>query len=210
MVSLAELLVADEPQAWRDAGFTVDQDGVCRIGTVRVRLLGSAAGSGVVGWRLRDVVPPLESLDGLPTEVATEAPADPDEHPLGALRIDHLVVMSPDLARTTAALEAIGAPTRRVRDYEVAGVPIRQVFFRLGEVILELVGDPSAAGEGPATFWGLTHTVADIDAAVSLLGERTDRVKDAVQPGRRITTLRHHELGMSVATALMSPPPERS
>jgi hypothetical protein len=30
-------------------------------------------------------------------------------------------------------------------------------------------------------------------------------VKDAVQPGRRITTLRTRELGMSVRTALISP-----
>ena len=35
--------------------------------------------------------------------------------------------------------------------------------------------------------------------------EHLGKVKDAVQPGRRITTLRHKELDMSVATAFMSP-----
>ena len=32
-----------------------------------------------------------------------------------------------------------------------------QVFFRLGEVILELVGPPEPAGDGPARFYGLTE-----------------------------------------------------
>lgn len=205
MVSLVELLVADEPGAWRDAGFSVDEEGVSRIGGVRVRLLGTHAGTGIVGWGLAGVpgdVPPL--VDGLPTRLSPDA-AEPDDHPLGLLSIDHVVVMSPNLARTTAALEAIGVTARRVRDIDLAGAPMQQVFFRLGEVILELIGDPSAAGEGPAMFWGLTHTVADIDHAAALLGERTGRVKAAVQPGRRITTLRHRELGISVATALISP-----
>ena len=34
-------------------------------------------------------------------------------------------------------------------------------------------------------------------------------VTDAVQRGRRITTLRHHEFGMSVRTALVSAPASR-
>ena len=72
--------------------------------------------------------------------------------------------MSPDLARTTAALEAIGAPARRERDFQVAGVPMRQVFFRLGEVILELVGGVEP-GQGDPGFFGLAITVRDLDAA---------------------------------------------
>jgi hypothetical protein len=38
----------------------------------------------------------------------------------------------------------------------------------------------------------------------------TGRVKDAVQPGRRITTLRTRDLGTSVRTVLMSPAPPRA
>ncbi len=51
-----------------------------------------------------------------------------------------------------------------------------------------------------------TGIVADIDATASFFGDHTSPVKDAVQPGRRITTLRHHELGMSVRTAMISAP----
>jgi hypothetical protein len=43
-----------------------------------------------------------------------------------------------------------------------------------------------------------------IDATAAYFGDRTAPVKDAVQPGRRITTLRHHELGISVRSAMIS------
>ena len=84
---------------------------------------------------------------------------------------------------------------------------MRQVFYRLDEVILEVVGAPDAANDGPSTLWGLTHVVADIDATAGLLGESGGRVKDAVQPGRRITTLRHRDFDMSVRTAFIRPRP---
>jgi hypothetical protein len=50
----------------------------------------------------------------------------------------------------------------------------------------------------------MTYVVADIDATARLFGDRTAPVKDAVQPGRRITTLKHREFGMSVRCAFMS------
>ena len=65
----------------------------------------------------------------------------------------------------------------------------RQAFFRVGRPILEVV---EAADMEPraARFWGITFTTADIDAAAELLGDKLGRVKDAVQPGRRIATVR--------------------
>ncbi|QSR25315.1 glyoxalase [Nocardioides aromaticivorans] len=204
-VTLAELLVADPPEAWRAAGFTVDDDGTSRVGTVRIRLLGDAAGKGVMGWALRGLPEERADVDGVPTTATDEPAAEPAGHPNGTTHIDHVVLLAPDLTRTVAALGDIGLEPRRERDGELGGGPVRQVFYRLGEVILEVVGAPGVTGEGPATIWGLTHTVADIDAAAALLGEHAAPVKDAVQPGRRITTLRTRELGMSVRTALISP-----
>jgi len=210
-MNIDELLVADSPSAWRAAGFTVEDD-LCRIGSVRVRLVGRERGTGVIGWSLRDVpeeyVGPLpDGLDGLPTTLSQAPPSEPAEHALGVTQLDHIVLASPDLARTIKALAAIGLEPRRERDTELGGAPLRQVFFRLGEVILELIGSPDATGPGPTTVWGLTHTVGDIDAAAALLGERAGRVRAAVQPGRRITTLRHRALDISVATALITPKP---
>ena len=119
------------------------------------------------------------------------------------IAIDHVVLLSPDLGRTVESLAAVGVQPRRERDGELGGRKIRQIFFRLGEVIVEVVGSPETASEGPSTLWGITF-VADIDATASFLGDRTLPVKEAVQPGRRITTLRHDEFGMSVRSAMIS------
>jgi hypothetical protein len=208
-VTIAELRIADAPDDWRAAGLAVVGD-TAQVGSVLLRFVGREAGTGIVGWSLRGVAEAAQEqletagLDGVPTLVAETTPAAPGQHPLGVTRVDHLVLTSPDLARTTAALESLGLDVRRVRDFDIAGTPMRQVFFRLGEVILELLGDPAVASEGPASFWGITFAVADIDKAAALLDQHVGRVKDAVQPGRRITTVRHKALGLSVATALMS------
>ncbi|RHW27508.1 glyoxalase [Nocardioides immobilis] len=206
-VTIDELLVADPPEAWQAAGFVVGPDAVCRVGTVGIRLVGRDRGTGIVGWTLRDLAPGMIAgeLDGIPTTASDRSSSAPPSHPNGVVSVDHVVLLSPDLRRTVGALEAIDLHPRRERDGDLGGVPMRQVFFRLGEVILEVVGSPDQATEGPATLWGVTHVVADIDATADLLGEHVGRVKDAVQPGRRIATLRHRELGMSVNTAVISP-----
>lgn len=207
-VTIDEILVGDPREAWEAAGFTVDDDGTCRIGTVRVRLVGRDGGKRILGWSLRDA-PPARladgSVDGLPTTASDAPVAEGAAHANGATHIDHVVLLSPDLARTTAALGALGVEPRGERDTDTYGAPMRQIFFRLGEVILELVGQPDAAGEGEPGFFGLAITVADLDAVAAQLGDHLGTIKDAVQDGRQIATLRHRDLGMSVATALMSP-----
>lgn len=202
-VTVDEFRVADAPDVWRSAGFSVDPDGVCRIGDVRLRLLGD--GSGFLGWTLREL-PVDGDLDGVPTARSDAAPATPATHANGVTSIDHVVLLSPDLARTVASLAAVGLQPRRERVAELGGQPMRQVFFRLGSVILEVVGAPDVANDGPSSLWGITYVVADIDATAAFFGDHTLPVKDAVQPGRRITTLRHRDLGMSVRTAMISPP----
>ena len=79
---------------------------------------------------------------------------------------------------------------RRERNAGSTRRPLRQGFFRHGEAIVEVVGPVEAEGDGPASLWGLVVVVADIDAAASLLGDALGRVRDAVQPGRRIATVK--------------------
>ncbi len=197
------LLVADAPAAWESAGFTVDPDGVCRVGSVRIRLIGEGDQRGLVGWALRAEVD--GDLDGVPT-TSSEAPAaETAVHENGVTSIDHVVLLSPDLERTKASLAGVGLEVRRERDGELGGSPIRQVFYRPGDVTLEVVGSPETRADGPSSLWGITFVTEDIDASAAFFGERTSPVKDAVQPGRRITTLRHRDFGMSVRTALISP-----
>jgi hypothetical protein len=115
-------------------------------------------------------------------------------------------MLSPDVDRTVAALAAAGVPALRTRDLDESqyGFPARQVFFRLGEPVLELIGGHEPMGDGPVRVYGLAHDVGDIDALPARYGDGLGRIKDAVQPGRRITTLRHKQLGLSIATAFMS------
>lgn len=218
---LVELAVADDPGAWSAHGFTVGDDGVCRVGGVRIRLTGGGVpGRGIVGWSLAGCTLAGDDVDGVPTTAATGAgpvPGDPPTlgdvapahvapaHPNGTLAIDHVVLVTPDLDRTTAAVESLGLEARRTRE---AGGGRLQRFFRLGEVILEVVGPAEPSGRGPARLWGLAFTVADLDATAGHLDARIGPARPAVQAGRRIATLRAGDQ-VSVPVAFMSPEPDR-
>ena len=199
-VVLEELELGGDAGPWERAGFAVHGEGSVRVGAVTLRFAGE--GQGIRAWTLRGG--PQTDVDGLPTRAATgDPPAESGpKHPNGALRLDHIVVFTPDLNRTFNALEAAGLDLRRVRDAGTAERPLRQGFYRLGEVILEVVGDVEPAG--PARFWGLVVIVEDLDATATLLGEGLGRVKDAVQPGRRIATVRE-PAGLGLPVAFMSP-----
>ena len=205
-VTIDQIHVADSPDAWAAAGFGVGADAVCQVGRVGLRLIGPAHGSGIIGWSLRGLPSdrPVDDLDGIPTTPSAAGVARPATHPNGVVAIDHVVMMSPNLDRTVEALATFGVEPRRERNTELGGHPIRQIFFRFGEVIVEVVGPPEPAGAGPASLWGITYLVDDVEETATFFGESTTPIKDAVQPGRRITTLRHRELGLSVRTAMIS------
>jgi hypothetical protein len=206
--TIDRLTLADDASRWALLGFKVDGDS-CRVGGIEVELAGNDAGSGIVRWSLRDVA--AEDLDGLPTS-SSERPAPEvaaPEHPNGVRAIDHVVAISPDLDRTAAALQGAGLDLRRVREEPTpAGAP-RQAFFRLGEAILELVQEPDEVIERrggtqrPAQFWGLALASADLERTVRAFEPHVSSIRDAVQPGRRIATVRR-SAGLAVPVALMS------
>jgi len=205
-VIVTEIEVADPPAAWRRAGFDVEADDVCSIGSVGIRLTGRDGGTGIRGWSMSGLPAPdwAGALDGIPTARSVAREINRGVHPNGSCEIDHVVLFSPDLDRTVAAFTGIGVHPRRERDAELGGRPVRQIFFRLGEVVVEVVGSPTTADDGPSTLWGITYVVADIDATAAFFGDRTSPVKDAVQTGRRICTLRHRDLDITVPTAFIS------
>lgn len=208
MPELAGVVVGDEADAWRAAGFAVDANGVARIGSVTVRLAGRSRGSGLRCWTFAGVQG-TGDLDGIPTDVAPVVAfpaADHPDHPNGAVAVDHVVVLTPDCDRTVAAFEGRGFEVRRVRHTDQYGPPYRQIFFRAGEVILEIIGpnEPILDDERPAKLFGVAVAVSDLDAVAVELGEALGRVKDALQPGRRIATLRREAFDVSVPVAFMS------
>lgn len=132
----------------------------------------------------------IDELDGLALTASTVEAGAASPHDNGVVSIDHVVVMTPNPDRTQSAFEAEGLEARRVRRIETSKGPRRQTFFWLGDVICEVGGPDDGDGDGPAAWWGLALTVADIDATASFYGDHASSVKDAVQPGRRVCTLR--------------------
>lgn len=201
-VWLDALVTGDEPEAWASAGFSVDGDEVV-VGGVRILCTGDGGGND--RWRLRADDPVPAAVDGIATSTTDLDPPAPVAHPNGVVAFDHVVLRSPDLERTTDALASIGLDLRRTRDVDLGEHAVQQRFFRMGEVILELVGPPAPAGDGPCRIWGYALVSDDIDASAAHLGDRCSAPKQAVQPGRRIATVRTRELGIGPTIALMTP-----
>ena len=149
---LRQLHVADEPEAWRAAGFCVT-DGVVQIGKVNVKLLGRRGGDGgdgggrrgIVGWGLTNISARTATIDGIPCWcVAEDGSAQGDAEPSpcaphanGSAEVDHLVLRSGDWRRTDSALAAHGLVCRRRRDDIYPG--LTQCFYRDGGPIIELI-----------------------------------------------------------------------
>jgi hypothetical protein len=194
MAELVALEVADPPELWADLGFTV-------AGTVAavdgVAYVLGATGRGVTAWSVDNLAD--KDPDGLPSAPPPLIEPPPSRHANGVVELDHLVISTPNLGRTIERFEVAGLELRRTRN---AG-RVHQAFFKVGPVILEVIGPPHPAGDGPARFWGLAWTVDDLDATAAFFGDRLHPPKDAVQPGRRIATL-DKSAGSSTAHAFMS------
>jgi hypothetical protein len=191
---IATLVLGDAPHLWQRLGFTITGAGD-EISLGGMRLCLGADGEGIVGWSLRNLT--SSDLDGLPATTTAECPPKAIEHPNTASAVDHVVALTPDFDRTVGKLRDAGLDYRSTRE---AGDGARQAFFVLGPCLLEL-GGPA---DGDVRFWGLTIVVDDLDAAAERLGDRLGRIKDAVQPGRRIATVRP-EAGLGMPVAFMTP-----
>ena len=192
-VKVEWLTVAGDADIWRSIGLTVTDAGLIPLIGTSIRVVdGADGGSGVIGWTLSGVGldgDPEFDVDGLRTGVVEATVPMFTAHRLGASSLDHVVVTTPDLERTSTAIaSATGCDLKRIRDLG----SMRQGFHRIGRggLIVELVERPDVS-PGPASFWGLVLIVDDIDAACTLIGDdRVSPPKDAVQPGRRIATVR--------------------
>ena len=196
---LTEIRIASDPAAWAAAGFSVGPDG-CHVGGVRLEFVSGDAG--IVDWALTDIG--AAGIDGLATRAGGATDTATRDHANGVIEIDHVVAATPRLERTIEALEGQGIELRRIREGETGMGPYRQAFFRVGRPILEVVEAADMEADAPARFWGITFTTADIDAAAVVMGETLGRIKEAVQPGRRIATVRR-EAGLGLPVALITP-----
>lgn len=201
MARLTALDLPSSPEAWRDLGFTVVDDTVV-LGGVAIRVGGDPAG--LTGWGFDVDVP--DELDGLATRQA-DGPGDAPAHANGITAVDHVVVGTGDVGRTLAALGELGLESRRQRIGPLRGSTVHQEFVVAGTCVIELVGPPEPDG-GAASFWGLALVAADLDATAEVMGrDRLREPHDAVQPGRRITTVVGGRTAVGTPLAVLSPRP---
>lgn len=199
MPVLKELVVGDEPAVWERLGFLVDGNR-CRVGHVDV-VFDPSVGKGIRKWTLVGEGP--DSLEGVPTDWSPNAIEAAGPHPNGIYEIDHVVLTTPDIERTIATMAAIDVPALRTRETNTYGAPMMQVFFKLGQPILELIGPKEPAGDQGARFFGLAFTSEDLELTGKTMGDALHPSKDAVQPGRRIATL-DKAAGSTIGIAVMS------
>jgi hypothetical protein len=225
------LTIIGDPLRWQRLGFSVDADGLIRFLDTSIRLIdprrpGLSGGdgsdddpapSGLIGWELTpddgrgdlpggggsDGIDDVLEIDGLATRFVSAPAPTLVEHGNGATGLDHVVVLTGSLERTSTAIEAAtGAPLKRVRELD----QMRQGFHRLGGggLIVEIVERPELIDHSASMFWGFVANVADLDATVEMIGpEMIGPAKPAVQAGRRIATIRR-DARIGVPLAFMS------
>ncbi len=194
-VCLRSVVVGGDTAPWEALGFTV-VDGLVPFVNGAVECNGDAGG--VLSLRVAGLDEAVE-LDGV-TVLPGPSPAAAATHPNGCTEIDHVVIMTPSLELTAAAVEQhLGLPLRRIRE---AG-SVRQGFHRFPDhgCIVEIVETDRAER---ASLWGLVVIVDDLDAFCASAGDDlVGAPRQAVQPGRRIATVRA-AAGLPCAVAVMS------
>ena len=211
------LTIAGDLDTWRSLGLSATDDGLIPLFGTALRIVSPETAAaktggmgatpedvqaGIVGWALSGIDDTTTSIAGLTTTVVEQLAPIFATHSLGARSIDHVVVMTGELESTTGDVaRATGCELKRIREVG----KIRQGFHRIGRggLIVEVVQHEDDK-RSVAEFWGLVIIVEDLDAACARLGpDRVGEPKDAVQPGRRIATIRSC-VGLGTAVALMS------
>ena len=201
---IGELVIGGSRANWAQVGINFSHDGVFAIGEISLRI-DETLPPGMHSWALSNFESTVVSIDGISTSGVVggsrHGQSDVQGFELTPLGIDHVVVNTPDLERTSNALhQATGAELKRIRD---AGNGVRQGFHRLGEVIIEIVSAPSMPA-GEASLWGFVLNVADVNEVAAYLGpDVLSPPKPAVQKNRLIATFRG-AVGLGVPVALMS------
>lgn len=166
----------------------------------------------VLSWR-RTRIPPaaahgvrlffLERTDERPLSLPTD--------PAAATGLDHLVITIADADRAAALYGAkLGLDMRL--DLSRADWGVRLMFFRCGDLIVELAQRLAATPDRPAakddSFMGFTWRVADADTARARLaaaGFDVSEVRAGRKPQTRIFTVRNRTCG--VPTLMIEPAP---
>ncbi len=202
-----ELSVADHPDAWRSAGFTVDDDRVTIGQSFVIHLTGADSGgvsSWTVGFDDRDGSEQV-APGGLALEIAgASVPPPGTSHENGVTHAMKAVILCSEtksaVARLQASVPGMGAPP-------VDGLDDKGIHYSIWpldntEVGLEVVClDPN---HGDDTMAALFLVVKDLDATIERIGAN-DVSPVEVYGGRRMTRIKPR-IGVTAGIHLIAPP----
>ncbi|MAT07468.1 MAG: hypothetical protein CL424_20780 [Acidimicrobiaceae bacterium] len=202
MTELATIALGAPAASWSALGFSV-VDGLVPFVNGAIELTDDRPGVGELGITGLSAAVTVDGVSFVPRPVVPSC-----DHPNGARSIDHVVIMTDSIDRTSAAIEdVLGLERRRVRETET----VRQAFHRFADppeasagergCILELV---EQARVRTPEVWGLVVIVDDLEQFQSTCPDLVAPPKPAVQPGRLIATARR-EADLGTAVAFMTP-----
>ena len=194
--TIAELHVGDDPSAWERLGFCINEN---RSLIGRTEVVFSDGPKGIHSWVLRNSMP--SQFGPIPTTFTENPVPNPSiAHPNGSIGFHHVVLMVPEFDIGKTALSNAGVHVEQGRPFGSTEKAMLRSAPKMGDIELELIGPESEDRSRHWQLWGLVVAVSDIDATSELLGDLLGQVKPAVQPHRRIATLKKEaELGVAVA-----------
>lgn len=202
MNRLVALHVGGALTPWQAIGLTFDES-TCPLADVDLIVSGETLG--LHSWTIDVGRDETIEIDGIRTHLVSGSSAGRTTSPIASQRIvglDHVVVNTDDIDRTTSAITAaLGLEVRRERQLGNGAV---QRFHKLDNTIIEVVSGPHVKEAG-ASLWGMVASIDDLFDLADGLGEDiTSPPKKATQPGRYISTVRG-SVGLGVPFALMTP-----
>jgi hypothetical protein len=202
MNRLVALHVGGALTPWQAIGLTFDAS-TCPLADVDLIVSGESLG--LHSWTIDVGRDETIEIDGIRTNLISGTSASRTSSVIGTQRViglDHVVVNTDDIDRTTSAITAaLGLEVRRERQLGNGAV---QRFHKLDNTIIEVVSGPHVKEAG-ASLWGMVASIDDLFDLADGLGEDiTSPPKKATQPGRYISTVRG-SVGLGVPFALMTP-----
>ena len=202
MNRLVALHVGGALTPWQAIGLTFDEL-TCPLADVDIVVSGETPA--LHGWTIDIGRDDVVDIDGIRTTLVSGTQPRPSLSKIGRQKViglDHVVVNTDDIDRTTQAITAaLGLEVRRERQL---GNGALQRFYKLDNTIIEVVTGPHITQPG-ASLWGMVASVDDLFDLAEELGENTTSPpKKATQPGRYISTVRG-SVGLGVPFALMTP-----
>lgn len=208
MSNVSGLLLNTSPSWLRRLGFSLNQ-GLVSVSNLQVFAGGHERPAALVLENSGGV----SEVDGVPvvTDLPEVVPSDHVNHENQVVRVEALVIQSPDWERTTLALKSLGMSELNVRTdiYPNTRLSLFQAGTPTHPLTLELVAPLTPASSKPSLLWGVTWQVDD--DLTSLRSSLTppaqlSKTRAAVQQGRNITTLaKGHRAGLEMAFMTRSP-----